>query len=249
MHGVWHWLAVIEPGLGRRDQQFFELAATLIPIFFLAGTIASAAQTLRPRASSGHVIFAILLLLFLIVEILAELISIQVLVSGTASDADRYLALGALILGMWVAGFALLWPWIQRFYVSRTFRQAAVAILVTVLLMLGFSAFGVFSVLNVVFEVTQEERDFQRKQKEDARRHAQREDIERIARSANELLRLNIRLARICRNGPDGGWTVDERLSLRLVRGELREYIRDHQLEGVVDLKAKGHPRGLAGNC
>lgn len=248
MHLV-EWLAVLEPGLGKRDHEFFELAATLIPIFFLAGTIAGLSQTLQPKANLTHVSFAFLLLLFLILEIFAELVSVESLVSGGATDRDRYLVLSALILGMWTAGFALLWPWVQRFYNSHSFRQGAISIVIAVVVGLGLSAYGVFSVFNAVFEATHEERALRAVEKENERLQSRREEVRQVFRDANSFLKLNIRFARICRRGPEGGWTPDEHLSLRLVKFELREYIKEHHIERVMTPRERGTLDWMRGSC
>jgi len=241
---------VLEPGLGHRDHQFFELAATLIPIFFLAGTIASAAQERQSPLKQGHVTFAFALLIFVVIEVFAELMAVETLVSGKAMDSDRYFVLAALILGMWVAGFALLWPWVQSFYTSHGLRVGAVMIVLTVLVGLLSSGYGVSHVFDVIFDVTQEERDFQKilnKEKREANERA--EDRRRIEGGSNRLLRLNLRLARICRTGPQNGWTVDEQLSLRLVKNELRDHIRRYGFDRVLRPKQRGTLDWLKGSC
>ncbi|HEX7278133.1 MAG TPA: hypothetical protein VF255_00790 [Solirubrobacterales bacterium] len=242
-------LGLIEPGLGRRDQQFFELAATLIPIFFLAGTIASAARAHKSPPGFSHVGFAFALLVFVIAEIFAELVAVETLVSGNADDSDRYFVLAALILAMWVAGFALLWPWVQSFYASRGFRQGAIAIIVTVLVGLVSSGYGVIHVFNVIFDVTEEERNFQNFLNREKRRQERKREEQRILGSANELLRLNLRFARICRVAPEDGWTIDEQLALRLVKSELRDYIQNYGLDRVLRPKQQGTLDWLKGAC
>lgn len=244
-----HWLALIEPGLGRRDQQFFELAATLIPIFFLAGTIAGVAQSLKPRATPRHVILVLLLLLFLIIEIFAELLAIESLVSGVTRDFDRFFVLAALILGMWAAGFALVWPWVQQFFDSKRFRVGAFWIVGTMLAGMLLSGYGVFRVFEVVFEVTQEERTLQRVQNEEKKDLTEARRANQPYRGANDLLRLNIQFARICRVGAAQGWPPDQRLARRLVKFEIWEKVHQLELDRVLEPEQKDNLEWLEGSC
>lgn len=244
-----HWLAVLEPGLGRRDQQFFELAATLIPIFFLAGTIGGVAQTLKPGAKPSHLGVAVALLAFVVLEIFAELVSIEALVSGLTRDFDRYLVLAALVIGMWAAGFGLLWPWVNSLYRNRLMRDSAMGLIVVVLAGLLASGFGIFRVFDAVFDVTQEERALKAVEAKTERQKEEKKKWKRLIRGSNEFLRLNIRLARICRSAPQGGWTIDEHLSLRLVKLELWEFIRKNQWQKVLLPKERGSLDWIKGSC
>jgi hypothetical protein len=146
-----------EPVLAARDRRFFQLAVTLIPIFFLTGAVASAARVpwgkVWPRTS--HVYGIVVLLVFVLIEINAELRGIETLVSGDATDFDRYVVLTGLVLALFGAATSLIAPWVRHFYRSGPgLRHIGITLAIGGVLFIGTIGWGTYKVFGSMFELS-----------------------------------------------------------------------------------------------
>jgi hypothetical protein len=250
-------LAFLEPALGARDQQFFELAVTLIPIFFLAGAVSSAARVpsgkVWPR--QWHVWWVVALSAFVVVEINAELMGIESLVSGSASDFTRYFVLSGLVLAILGSAASLVAPWVRHFYRSGPeFRQHGIGLVICGLIVFGFITYGTYSVYGSFFELADAEIELSEIKDENATLEAIAKDLgvegygQFNSETRKTLLRLHIRYAHFCRLKNLRPLLTEEGLSLRLVQTELAELILENGLISKLGKKGSGLS-WLDGSC
>lgn len=227
-------LFVLEPTLGLRDRHFFQLAATLIPIFFLAGAVSSAARVPRdkvwPRPS--HLWLVLCLAVFVVVEVIAELTAIAVLVSGSANDWDRFVVLVGLLLAIFGAAVTLVGPWVRHFYRSGDqFRQGAWGLGIGGAAVLIALAWGTYNIFNSTFEVTRVEvelREIERAEEEG--RLAGPVNPRLSLEESKELLRLRIRYEIACRKRQRPPVLAEERPRLKLLEIEILGFIGENDL-------------------
>jgi hypothetical protein len=119
---------------------FYEVAATLIPLFLLAGVVFDRMKP-RQRDSAGRVSKMILLIPALGAwAILAEVTAISALVSANSSLLTRLTVASALSAGM-VAVVASVWqPWFERYKMMRPDRAQAAWRPTVALLLCAFAA-------------------------------------------------------------------------------------------------------------
>lgn len=235
-------IAVTEPVLVGRDRRFFELAVTLIPIFFLTGAVASAARVPRGKVwpRDSHIYGIALLLLFVLIEVNAELRGIEALVSGNVGDFDRYLVLTGLVLAIFGAAASLIAPWVRHFYRSGPgLRQIGITLGVGGLLFIGTIGWGTYKVFGSIFELTKIEKSLQREERISNLVHDVGQTLHLDSSESKELLRLHIRYAHLCRLKHTRPLLVEERLTLRLVQIELAEFVIENNLLDKLGKKGK----------
>jgi hypothetical protein len=231
-----------EPVLAGRDQRFFELAVTLIPIFFLTGAVASAARVPRGKVwpRDSHVFGIVFLLLFVLIEVNAELRGIEALVSGNVGDFDRYLVLTGLVLAIFGAAASLIAPWVRHFYRSGPdLRQIGITLGVGGLLFIGTIGWGTYKVFGSIFELTKIEKSLRHEERISDLVHDVGQTLHLDNSESNELLRLHIRYAHLCRLKDTRPLLIEERLTLRLVQTELAEFVVENNLLGELGKKGK----------
>lgn len=226
-------LADLIPVLSGRDRQFFELAVTLIPIFFLTGAVASAARVPRGKVwpRDSHVYGIGLLLLFVLIEVNAELVGVRVLVSGNAGNFDRYFVLTGLVLAIFAAAASLIAPWVRDFYRSGPgLRQIGISLGVGGLLFIGTIGWGTYKVFGSIFELSKIERSLRGQEKLSNLVHDVGQTRHLDSSERKELLRLHIRYAHLCRLKHSRPLLIEERLTLQLVQTELAEFVIEQSL-------------------
>jgi hypothetical protein len=220
-------------GLTGRDRRFFELAVTLIPIFFLTGAVASAARVPRGKVwpRDSHMFGIGLLLLFVLIEVNAELRGIEALVGGNVSNFDRYLVLTGLVLAIFGAAASLIAPWVRHFYRSGPgLRQIGITLGVGGLLFIGTIGWGTYKVFGSIFELTKIEKSLRREERLSDLVHDAGQTFHLNSSENKQLLRLHIRYAHLCRLKHTRALLAEEQLTLRLVQIELAEFVLKHNL-------------------
>lgn len=245
-------LAILEPTIASRDREFFELAVTLIPIFFLAGTIATIARAPErdAEAKPRHLAAVFLLALFVLIEINAELVGIESLVSSSVTSLDRYLVLTGLILAILGASVSIVAPWVRHFYASGgDFRGGAVMLTVLGLFVIGSVMYGSYRVYDAVFELADTE--ILAKELEHTSDIGLGRDKKTLGmlRANGKLARLHIRFARLCRVQRTRPLHVDERLAQMLVYNEINTLLIQGRLTDVVKPSEIRHQPWLHGEC
>jgi hypothetical protein len=92
---------------------FYEIAATLIPVLLFGGVVS---QRLIPPAGGWRPIHHRLAWLVPgggCLAVVAEIVAISVLVTGTPDLLSRYLVSGTLVLGMLAVVGLVWWPWLE----------------------------------------------------------------------------------------------------------------------------------------
>jgi len=235
-------IAFAEPVLAGRDRRFFELAVTLIPIFFLTGAVASAARVPRGKVwpRDSHVYGIAALLTFVLIEVNAELRGIEALVSGNVSDFNRYLVLTGLVLAIFGAAASLIAPWVRHFYRSGPgLRHVGITLAVGGLLFIGTIGWGTYTVFGSIFELTKIEKSLRHEELISNLTHEVGEDLHLDSSESKELLRLHIRYAHLCRLKHTRPLLVEERLTLKLVQIELAEFVIGNNLLDLLGKKEK----------
>jgi hypothetical protein len=231
-----------EPVLAARDQRFFQLAVTLIPIFFLTGAVASAARVPRGKVwpRNSHVYGIVVLLLFVLIEINAELRGIETLVSGDVTDFDRYLVLTGLVLAIFGAATSLIAPWVRHFYRSGPgLRHIGITLAISGVLFIGTIGWGTYKVFGSMFELTRIETSLRAAERFSELEHQAGQTLNLDSSERKELLRLHIRYARLCRLKQRRPLHVEERLMLQLVQIELAEFVLENGLLDELGKKGK----------
>jgi hypothetical protein len=230
---VTNLISLAEPVLASRDQRFLELAVTLIPIFFLTGAVASAARVPRGKVwpRDSHVFGIAVLILFVLIEVNAELRGIGALVSGNVSASDRYVVLTGLVLAILGAAASLIAPWVRHFYRSGPgFRQIGITLGIGGLLLIGTIGWNTYTVFGSIFELTKVEMSSRRDEWISEMAEVVGDVVNLDSSESKVLLRLHIRYAHLCRLKHTRPFLVEERLTLRLVQTELAEFVVKHNL-------------------